>query len=260
VRIAFPADWYRRAPPALPLLDLTDELALAPRDGGGLVLVIGRTTTSGPSLLPSSLLADLAHAPVPRSVRLGPYGLYRYLDLLPRGDDVPESIYALPTSAGTILGVCVMRTEAGGLAGDCERVLGTLRLTSAAPLALGLSASYARALSAVINKLNAVRVSAGARLRSGSQSIEVRAARMLAVAHTTAATVVGGLSAGPASTANRALASALRTTGAAYAALAGAVAKQSAGAYRIAEAQVGAAMNSLHSAFAQLGRLGYRVS
>jgi hypothetical protein len=260
LRIAFPADWHPRTVPAPPLLGMTDELALASRDGAGVMLVVGRALTSDPTLLPSSLLKGLARAPAVRSVRLGPYRLYRYLDLRPRGDSVPESIYALPTTAGTILGVCVTRRDIPVLTSGCERVLGTLRLTSAAPLALGLSVGYARTLSAAIGKLNTVRVSAGARLRSGPQSIEARAARALAVAHMTAAAAVARLSAGPASTANRALASALGRTGAAYSALARAIGKQSARAYRTAQVTVGAAMKALRSAFAQLGQLGYRVS
>jgi hypothetical protein len=259
LRIAFPADWHQRVAPALRLLDVTDDLALAPRDGAGM-LVIGRSITSAPSLLPSSLLAGLARPPVLRGVRLGRYRLYRYLDLLPRGQDFPESIYALPTTAGTILGVCIVRRHARDLTGGCERVLGTIRLTSAAPLPLGLSATYARALDAVIGKLNAVRVSAGARLRSGPQSVEARAAQALAAAHLTAATAVAHLSAGQASTANLALAGGLRTTGSAYSALAAALRKRSSRAYQSAEALVGAAMQALRSAFAQLGRLGYRVS
>jgi hypothetical protein len=63
LRIAFPADWHRRTVPAPPLLGMTDELALASRDGAGVMLVVGRALTSDPTLLPSSLLKKAWRAP-----------------------------------------------------------------------------------------------------------------------------------------------------------------------------------------------------
>ena len=261
IQVAFPADWRRSAARAPALLRLTDQLAVAPGGDTGRGLVIGRSAATGDQrLLPTALLSALARAPVPGVVVLGKLKWYRYLNLSPRGGAPRESIYALPTSRGTVLAACIRPGDRMGLISSCERVLSTLRLISSTALTPGPDVAYARALNAVIAKLNTIRTRAGAQLRAGGRSAAARAAATLAAAHTSAAGTLGRLDAGSAQAANRALTNALRMTGAAYAALGSAAASQAPARYRSARASLVVAMQALGVAFAQLSRLGYPVS
>jgi len=263
IQVAFPADWRRSAARAPALLRLTEQLAVAPEGDTGWGLVIGRSPATGDQrLLPTALLSALARAPVPGVVVLGKLKWYRYLNLSPRGGGPPrESIYALPTSRGTVLAACIgPASDRMGLISSCERVLSTLRLISSTALTPGPDVAYARALNAVIAKLNTIRTRAGAQLRAGGRSAAARAAATLAAAHISAAGTLGRLDAGSAQAANRALTNALRMTGAAYAALGSAAASQAPARYRSARASLVVAMQALGVAFAQLSRLGYPVS
>ena len=207
LRVSFPANWKQQTPPSSPALGLTDELALAPPPSTGGMVVIGRATTTDASLLPPELLAVLPGQPKPQVVSLNGAQYYRYLNLAPRGASGRVSVYALPTTVGTLVGVCLRSGAAASFAGECERVLGTARPTSGAVLALGPSASYASNLNAAMSKLNLVRTSADPQLRSARTPVaQATAANALAAAHRTAATAVSGLSAGPAQAANLALA------------------------------------------------------
>jgi hypothetical protein len=262
IQVAFPADWRRSAARAPALLRLTEQLAVAPGGDTGRGLVIGRSAATGDQrLLPTALLSALARAPVPGVVVLGKLKWYRYLNLSPRGGGPPrESIYALPTSRGTVLATCIGPADRMRLISSCERILSTLRLISSTALTPGPDVAYARALNAVIAKLNTIRTRAGTQLRAGGRSAAARAAATLAAAHTSAAGTLGRLDAGSAQAANRALTNALRMTGAAYAALGSAAASQAPARYRSARASLVVAMQALGVAFAQLSRLGYPVS
>ena len=261
LRVSFPTDWKQRTPPASPALGLTDELALAPPSSTGGAVVIGLATTADASLLPQALLATLPAQPRPQVVSLGGARYYRYLDLAPQGANGPVSVYALPTTVGTLVGVCLKSGAAASFAGECERVLGTARPTSGSVLALGPSATYAANLNAAMSKLNLVRASAGPKLRGArTPAAQAKAANELAAAHKTAAATVTGLSAGPAQAANLNLATALLSTATAYASLARAATRNDTQGYTTASASLTRAQTELEAAFAQLSRLGYAAS
>jgi hypothetical protein len=261
LRVSFPNTWRLRTPPSGPRLGLTDELALAPEAPGGGVLMIGRTATRDPTLLPQSLLRALSHAPAGQIVTFDGARLYRYLNLSPSDANWPESVYALPTTIGTVLAVCVEHGAVSSFASSCERVIATIRLASGSVLAIGPMASYASALDAAITKLNAAHSVLGSKLRNArTVADQAKAANELATVYFNATTAVGRLSAGTAQAANLELASALRSTGDGYAALGGAAAHHDASGYAAARSSLAHAASALTAAFVQLASFGYAVA
>jgi lipopolysaccharide exporter len=255
-----PSGWRAQPPRGDPQLGLIDEVALAPASGGGLLL-IGRTDTANSYLLPQGLLSSLAVAPTPQVVTLGKVSFYRYPNLSPRGQSTTETVYATPTTVGTVLGVCLTRQAPRVLTRACEQALASLRLGSGTVLPLSPSSTYATALNAVLSKLNAVRSSAGSQLRSARDAAaQARAAGVLAVAHAAAASELLRLHAGAAAAANSAAATALRMTADDYRALAVAAATGNANGYDAASSSLTRAAQALNSALARLSGLGYQVT
>lgn len=260
VRVSYPSDWRTQTPPVTSPLGLTRQVALAPRSPAGAELVIGTTSTVDLPALSQRLLVAFPGAPAAQIVTLGGVRFYRYLNVSPPGKSASESVYALATTGGTVVAECVMPAADSSFTSSCERTLATLRLTSGSLLPLGPSVSYAAALDRVIGTLNAVRLSAGLKLRSAHDAqAQAKAADELAAAHSQAATAVLHLSAGSAGAANGALATALRMTSDAYGALGRAAANNDAAAYSAASASVTRATSGLNSAFSRLSQLGYRV-
>ncbi|MGI8412323.1 MAG: hypothetical protein ACR2LV_05425 [Solirubrobacteraceae bacterium] len=260
LQVSFPSGWRRQAPPATPRLGLSDEIALTPTAPAAGSLIVGRSAGPSQGLLPKSLLAALPRAPTPQIVTLGPTSFYRYPDLSPRGTRVFESVYALPTGVGTILGVCLMPRPSPSFTSSCERILQTLRLSSG-KLPPGPSPSYATGLSTAVSKLNAARSLAGAQLsRAHDAHGQATGAMALYAAHEQAASALARLNAGSASAANSALVSALRKVGDAYLTLGRAAMRNDSRSYSAAGASVMRAIHVLNSGFAQLSRLGYPIS
>ena len=258
LRISYPRGWQRQSPPPTPGLRLTNELVVAPPSGGQ-VLILGRTPANGPTMLPKSLLNTLPGVPGVQLVNLGGLMFYRYMDLIPRGQRVSESVYALPTTVDTILGLCVTPRPSPSFTSTCERLLGTLKLP-AGMASLGLSPSYAATFSSAMARLNAVSSAASLQLRkAGNPRDQAKAARDLAAANAAAASVLLRRGADPAPAPNAAVVAALRALSSAYAALAQAATKGDAGAYDRAGAAVVHANGALSSALAELRTLGYRV-
>lgn len=261
VQVSFPSDWRRRTAPVIPTLGLTDELALAPAASAGPRLVLGRSATAGPTLLPPALLAALPQAPRPQVVTLGNASFYRYLNLSPRGVRTSESVYALPTTAGTIIAACIADKPGSGFTARCERLLATVRLSSAKVLALSPSPSYGQALQAALSRLDSVRSSAGTRMSGApAASVQAAAATELADAYHQAAAALSSLSPGPATAANSAVADALQRSGDAYRALAHATARSQKRAYASARSSVLSDASALQSALVSLGGFGYQVT
>jgi hypothetical protein len=263
-RVSFPSGWRVVPARAVPRLALTGELALAPvalapARTADAELVIGTARSADPSLLPATLLAALTTRPSPQVISLGGAHFYRYLNLTPGGGNVSESIYELPTTAGTITGVCAARSPTVAFTSGCEQVLATLRLTAGTVLEAGPDAGYALGLNQILASLNVVRTATGSVLRTGGPVARARAAAELAAAHGRAASAARRLRGTGVSGANRALAAALTMTAAAYADLGRAAARQNAGGYRRAQAEIVTATRALDAAFVRLRRLGYRV-
>lgn len=260
VRVLLPSSWRESANAPQPSRGIAGELVIvAPAPAPG-ELVLGRMAQGDASPLPQNLLATLPSPVTPQIVKVGRRVFYRYLGSSSASGSAAQSIYAMPTTAGTVIGVC--RPRAGSsFTSSCERVLGTLQLTTGRALPLTLSTSYARQLNSVIGRLNAARSHAGPRLATaGSAHAQAAAATQLAAAQAQAASALGHLDAGVATAANAALAHALLLAADAYRALAHAAARGDAPAYRRARADLARSAQALTLAFGQLKRLGYRVA
>lgn len=258
-KINYPSTW-RVAPAAtVPLVPMGDVLTLADGDSKSSRLVIGTQQTSTPGALPAGLAAAVPPTTKPQMVTLGDTSFYRYLNLTPRGQNAAESIYTLPTSAGTITAVCSAATFTTRFTSDCERALATMKLTSADVRSIGVDPGYALELNRILGQLNDVRRSAGPGLRSSNVGTRARAASALAAAHAQAASATSHISVGQVSSANQALVTALSQNASAYKALAHAAAKQNVSEYGRAQAAVASAGSGLDAAYSQLRQLGYTI-
>jgi serine/threonine protein kinase len=258
--VAYPTGWQQQTSvPTTPGLPLSSALALAAPSAGG-ELVIGSATPDGPTLLPASFLSALPSSPRGEAVHLGSSEFYRYRDLQPNGAAGPETVYALASSSGAVVGVCVLPSSGPGVvATDCERILGSLKLTSGSALALGPSRTYAATLSHAMSTLNSIRASAGAQLaKAGTAKAQAAAAERLARAHEQAAAAVRAATPGSAErSANAAIAAALSRIAGGYAAMAAAAHANDSGSYDGARRTVGNATIALTGALRELQKLGY---
>jgi len=260
LRVSTPASWRGIAVPLGVAPFVKHRLAVGPGASGHGVLVIGRARTSDASLLPSRLLTALGDVPAPQLVKLGALSFYRYAGLRPSGAPAAESVYALPSTSGTILAVCAPQSAGAGFAGQCESVLATIRLTAGRPLVPGPDVAYAASLEHVLARLSSVRSTAGSRLAAArSATALAQAANALAAAHWRAAAALARLSAGAASAANSALSQGLRMTADGYTALAGAATRNDSVAYSAARAALGRADSAVNAAFVRLRDLGYSI-
>jgi hypothetical protein len=171
-----------------------------------------------------------------------------------------ERTYVMPTTTGTVIAICRPMKVSPAFMTNCAGVLATIRLRSGRALPVGVSNPYARALSAVITQLNAVRSSAARQLATaGTEQAQASAALKLARAHAQAASSVTHLQAGQAARANAALAHALLVTADGYRALALAASHLNLSAYKTARAALATAAQTQDSAFQQLRAFGYRL-
>jgi hypothetical protein len=256
LRISFPSGWRAHPLPTSGLLGLTDRLSLAPTSRTGGVLVIGRTAASDQSPLPAGALAMLHGTPTTAIATLDGVGFYRYVSPSTGATPPSQVVYTLPTTSGTIVGVCARGGAGPSFMSNCERIVGTVRLTSGTVLRSRLSLSYVSGLNQAMGKLNSVRVTSGSQLSSArTATAQAKLAGELAAAHLTAAGALERLSAGSASAANAGLVKALRDTGAAYGALARAATRNDVRGYRAATAALKRATDTLNSAFAGVNKL-----
>jgi hypothetical protein len=258
-KVDYPSSWHVEPAQPDPSVPLNDELTLASSEAKNAQLVIGTAHPTAPGGLPPSLQVALGAQPAPQIVSLGNANFYRYLNVTPAGKDVSESIYSLPTTIGTVTAICSAGTRSVSFTSSCERVLGTVRLTSGSVLSLGVDPGYALTLNRIIDRLNSVRRSAGSGLRAGSARARARAASALATAHAVAAASARRISGADVSVANQALVAALDLNAAAYKALAKAAGSDDVPGYGRAQAEIVTATHALDAAFAQLRHVGYRV-
>lgn len=257
-RIDYPSTWHVAPATAVPLLPMADVLRLAADATGHSTLLIGTQQTTTPAL-PPRLAAAVPPTTKPQVVTLGTSSFYRYLNLTPQGQSMPESVYLLPTSVGTVTAVCTAPTFTTSFTSACERVLSTLKLTAGDVRSIGADPGYALQLNRILGQLNSVRRSAGPGLTSRKVASRVRAASALATAHAAAASATSHISVGQVSAANQALVTALNQNAAAYRALARAAARHDAAAYGRAQAALSAAVSGLNGAYIQLRQLGYAI-
>jgi hypothetical protein len=195
-------------------------------------------------------------------VNLAGRSYYRYVDLVPARTGTVENVYALPTTARTVLAACVApAADAGAFSVACEHALSSLRLTSGQVLPVGPNPAYAARLSVIVSKLNGLRSSAERRLATASTPAgQAKAAQELAQVLATAATQTKKLEPGPiGSSENASIARALQHLGAAYAALANAANHNDRRGYGSARRAEILAATELKSRFEQLSQAGYTI-
>jgi serine/threonine protein kinase len=262
--ISYPGTWRQSpaTPPGVASPRLSDQVVLVPRDGGGGALVLGTTTATDAALLPNGFAATLVSPPQGTPVKLGPWIYRRYLNLLPRGAAGPQTVYALPTTAGTLIASCVAPSaNAPEFASACERAIASLRLESATALPPTANPVFARSLGTVIATLNAARAADGRRLETAKRPADQAAsAHRLAVAHSAAATAAGRLAPGPiGAEANLAIVAALHRLGSAYESLAHAAEHSDKRQYGAASTAITQSEAALGAGFAQLRQDGYSI-
>jgi len=259
LQINYPSGWTVKPPAPVPLVPLGDVLALGADGSRQSRLVIGTRQTNTPTALPPRLAAAVPPTTRPQVVTLGGQRFLRYLNLTPRGQNVSESVYVLPTTVGTVTAVCAARSFSVRFTSSCERLLSTIKLTTGDVTSVTVDPGYALALNRILGELNHVRRSAGPGLRSRRVSERMRAASALAAAHAQAATATSHIAAGTMSAANQALVSAFKENADAYKALARAAAKQDVPAYGRAQSALSSAGSGLNAAYDELRQLGYQV-
>jgi serine/threonine protein kinase len=264
LKVSLPTNWriepHTLPTPTIQQLQLHEPLALSSpyKDG---TLVIASVQTKSSTLLPESLLATLPDPPRGEAVRLGGKELYRYRGVRSDGSTTAEVIYAQPTTAGVVLGIC--RPSAGHTAvviSTCERILGSLALIDARPLPLGPSSAYVAVLASATSEVNSAHSRFGASL-SGARTATAQAhvSKQLADAYERAAETMRHATPGPAEqTANASLLAALARVGGGYATMATGARDGRSGLYDSGRHAVGAATAAVTAAVAQLSALGYR--
>ena len=257
--VSYPSSWHVASVRQVPQVRLVGVVSLAPSQPSSAQLVIGTDHSTQPTALPSALRARLATSPRPQVVTLGGTAYYRFLNLTPSGEGVSESLYALPTTRGTITAVCSATTPSVAFTSSCERVLATLNVTAGQVRAPVANAGYAFELNRIMSRLDAARSAAGSDLRSSDLKVRAAAAQRLAAADDRAATAAHHITTKTVSLANQPLESALRMNAAAYQALAAAAAKQDAAAYQQAETQISRSDRALAAVNAQLRSYGYKL-
>jgi hypothetical protein len=264
LQLRFPSrSWSRAsAPPSIPGMRLTDEIALVPNARvDGETLVAGMDGASGPLLLPARFRRRLPTALTSgQRVRLGSLEAYRYAALAPRGLSGIVTVYTVPTSAGAAAVACVSgKTTPAAFRGQCDNVASSLELRSASAYPLDPSPAYAVALRSALATLADARLSARSTLGSArTAGGEADAAARLAAAYSSAAGRLAATRLSPAAApAGASLALALRGLGHDYAAAATAANRGNAAAYAAASRAANGDEQALGRALRSLARLGY---
>jgi len=262
--LGFPSTWSRRGEAAdIPGLELKDSATVGPSGRNARGVTAGMADASGPRLLPAAFVKRLDEPPRPGDrVQLGKLQAFRYEGLEPRGFDRSLTLFTAPTSAGVATVACFAEAGRGAaFRADCERVAGSLELTSGTPFPLAADPKYAQALNREIAALDARRRAARTALaRANRPAGQATAARALASAYSAARAKVGDLKVSPAAArANAGLASALGATSAAYGDLAAAARGSNRRGYRRAAGAVRRAERNVQARLQALKALGYTV-
>jgi hypothetical protein len=249
--------------PAIPGLSLSDPVSLSRGSVGNLTAGTA-ADAGGPTLLPASFRRRL-QGPLPTAgpVTLGGLQAFRYSGLQVRGTPGPLTVYAVPTTAGVATIACSAASGASAARWqpECDQVAATLHLVGTTAYPLGVSAPYARALSATFDRLRSATSGPLAALHTAaSPSGQATAADQLAAAYTHAAAELGGVAVSPVvRDAQRSMLAALTKIGGGYSRLAGAARAGSGDAYTRAGQDVSSGSSDLTRALQSLASLGYAV-
>lgn len=255
VSVSYPSSWRVQGLGADP--PFPHELILVPPSPPHAQLLIGVASGVDPGKLPAAVRTRVVNAPAPQLVTLGGVMFHRFENVRSGGNRAAESIYTLPTTAGTVTAVCSSPSRSANLEGGCERILGTIRLSAGSVLSLRPEPGYAFSLGRILGQLDAARTAAANGLKARDPAVQERAAAALAAAHARAESEVKHIAGAGVSAANPALASALAAEAGGYRALASALSRHDSSAYARAQAAITAADQALAQAFASLHSLGY---
>jgi hypothetical protein len=256
----FPHTWERvTTGPSVPGLALSNVVRLAPRGHGDRAgLIAGRAPAGGPTPLPADLLARLAGPPRGDVVALGGFEVYRYTGLRVPGSDAGLTLYAMPSAGDVAIIACVAAAGSTSYLDACGNIVTGTDPLRAPPFTLLPNEAYARGLSSVLARLDAVRGAVPKTVRTLPSSQEAALANRLSAAYALAARYL--VAASPpeaAGHANGALAAAFRRAGSAYSSVAAAARAQDAAAVSQTAAAARAAEAQVRTAVAALGSLGY---
>ena len=265
IQLRYPSGWQVGAAlPAVPGISFTTPLVLG-RSPGGAGLTAGLVAAAaGPTLLAPTFRARLTGAqPAPTPVRLGSVEAYRYSGLQVAGLPGTVTLYAAPTSAGTVTLACWSSSAAAGtFQTDCGQVAATLRLLGATAYPLGPSAAYGHQLSATLDRLRSDTTGPLADLHAANTpSAQAAAARQLAAAYAAAAHSLDAATVSPLlRVAQSAIVGALARLSGAYAQAAAAAKSGSTTAYNRAGQAVDSASATLSAGLQSLRGLGYTLT
>jgi len=262
IQVRYPTGWQVGAAlPAIPGISFAGPVVLG-RSPGGAGLTAGVVPAAGgPTLLAPAFRARVAGAlPTPTPVQLGGVEAYRYSDLHVAGLPGTVTLYAAPTSAGTVTLACWSSSAATAtFQTDCGEVAATLHLLGATAYSLGPSAAYGHQLSATLDRLRADTAAPLAALAAASTpAAQATAARNLAGAYAAAAHSLGGTTVSPLlRDAQSEIVGSLTRLSAAYAQAAAAAKSGSTTAYNRAGRAVESASATLNAGLRSLSGLGY---
>ena len=226
-------------------------------------MVVGQVKdVTNSTLLPTGFLQalglDAGEVPPRESVRLIDNKLqaYRYANLRPRGVDQPVTLFTVPTSAGVATVACLDPSA------DCESIANTLKLNAGTAFPVGPSKDYAGQLGKVLSGLDKKAAAGRKALKSaGTPKQQAAAAKGLSSAYKDASSKVSKLKTSPAdASVNRALAAALKKTGAAYGRLASAAGSSNKAAYAKASKAVQQAEKDVTTQLNNLEQAGYKLA
>jgi hypothetical protein len=261
--LSLPAGWRRGSIPS-GLSGLKLDTALTVRGTSGAVLVVGGTQTNSPTLLPGDLLSGFPQAPRGEARRLGSLQLYRYRTLsLQEGPANAETVYAVPTTADVVLGVCVLPPAAiRATEALCEEILSSLELLSGKPLSLGPQPAYASALDEALTRLMSTRKFGEVRLSDARTPLAQQTAAMrLADAYARAASTLRTASSGPG---ERAISAAISATAEdvaqGYEVMAAGAHRGDGGMFARGGRSIVSQVRRMRSEISSLAEFGYRIS
>jgi Protein kinase domain len=265
IQVRYPTGWQVGAAlPAIPGISFTSPVVLGQSPGGAGLTAGVVAAAAGPTLLAPTFRAKVTGAlPTPTPVKLGTVEAYRYSDLQVAGLPGTVTLYAAPTSAGTVTLACWSSSAAAStFRTDCGEVAATLRLLGATAYPLGPSAAFGQQLSATVNRLRTDTAGPLAALGAAkTPSAQATAAQQLAAAYAAAAHSLSGTTVSPLlRDAQDAIAGALTRLSGAYTQAAAAAKSGSTPAYKRAGHAVESASASLSGALQSLHGLGYTLS
>ncbi len=259
--VEYPAGWERAtSAKAIPGLALEDSVTLLAHGAAGSGLVLGQLPPGAPAPLPASFLARLGVTPHVEVVDLVSTQAFRYSGARPSGFAGSLDVYAIPAAGGgERVMACYGAQPLSAASQQCERIVAGVAPTGPPSVTLTPEPTYARAVAAVLDPLQAERVRARRTMStSAAPAALAAAAASLSSQLTSAAASLAALQAPPlAAAAAGALDSSLRAAGDAYAALAEAARAESLASYEAARVAVSHAETEVDGALESFTLLGY---